>query len=69
MTPTGQPGSRPITPAQQKLLKRCAADTRRAMDNLLAASPALRRWMQENYQPPAADTASPWVAFRFRWFG
>ena len=58
MNPTGQSGSRPIPPAQQELLKRRAADTRLAMDNLLAASPALRRWMQENYHPPAADTPS-----------
>ena len=59
MNQPGQGNSRPITPAQQELLQRRAADTRRAMDNLLAASPELRRWMRENHRPPATDTVSP----------
>ena len=59
MNQPGQANSRPITPAEQELLQRRASITRQAMDNLLDASPALRRWMQENYRPPAVDTASP----------
>lgn len=59
MTPTGQSGSRPITPAERELLKRHASNTQQAMDNLLGASPALRRWMQDNYRPPTTDTVSP----------
>ena len=39
MTPTGQSGSRPITPAERELLKRHASNTQQAMDNLLGASP------------------------------
>ena len=56
MKPTGQSGSRPITPAQQELLKRRAADTKLAMDGLLAASPALRQWMRDNYSGAETPT-------------
>lgn len=61
MTPTGQSSSRQITPDATGTAEaqRRAADTRLAMDHLLAASPALRLWMQDNYRPPAAAPASP----------
>ena len=50
-TPTPS-GSRPITPAQRRQLARNAAATQQAMARLLAVSPALRRWMRENYRAP-----------------
>ena len=56
-TRTNEPDSRPITPAQQRLLRRNAQRTQQAMDNLLAASPALRHRMRDNYRPPATDPA------------
>ena len=52
MTTPPQPMSRPITPAQKRELERNAAATQQAMDRLLAASPALRQWMQDNYRAP-----------------
>ena len=52
MTTTPQPKSRPITPAQRRELERNAAATQRAMARLLAASPALQQWMEENYRAP-----------------
>ena len=58
-TKTGQPGSRPITPAQQRLLQRNAQRTQQAMNNPLDASPALRHRMRDNYRPPATNPVSP----------
>ena len=52
MTTTTQSQSRPITPAQRRELERNAAATQQAMERLLAASPALKQWMEENYRAP-----------------
>lgn len=52
MTTTTQSKSRPITPAERRELERNAAATQQAMARLLAASPVLKRWMEEDYRAP-----------------